>query len=90
MGFRTRQIHAGVAPDPTTGSILTPIYQSTTYVQPSVDEYLSKGFTYSRSGNPTVKALELKLADLEGGIDNLVPAIRRQPQRLNSHRDPHA
>jgi len=69
MGFRTRQIHAGVTPDPLTGSILTPIYQSTTYVQPSVDEYLSKGFTYSRSGNPTVKALELKLADLEGGID---------------------
>ena len=69
MGFRTRQIHAGVTPDPVTGSILTPIYQSTTYVQPSVDEYLSKGFTYSRSGNPTVKALENKLADLEGGID---------------------
>jgi cystathionine beta-lyase/cystathionine gamma-synthase len=69
MGFRTRQIHAGVTPDPITGAILTPIYQSTTYVQPSVDEYLSKGFTYSRSGNPTVKALELKLADLEGGVD---------------------
>jgi cystathionine gamma-lyase len=69
MGFRTRQIHAGVVPDPTTGSILTPIYQSTTYVQPSVDEYLSTGFTYSRSGNPTVKALELKLADLEDGVD---------------------
>jgi cystathionine beta-lyase/cystathionine gamma-synthase len=69
MGFRTRQIHAGVTPDPETGSILTPIYQSTTYVQPSVDEYLSKGFTYSRSGNPTVKALELKITDLEGGVD---------------------
>jgi cystathionine gamma-lyase len=69
MGFRTRQIHAGVTPDPITGSILTPIYQSTTYVQPSVDEYLSKGFTYSRSGNPTVKALETKIADLEGGVD---------------------
>jgi len=69
MGFKTRQIHAGVTPDPTTGSILTPIYQSTTYVQPSVDEYLSKGFTYSRSGNPTVSALEMKLADLEGGVD---------------------
>jgi len=69
MGFRTRQIHSGVTPDPITGSILTPIYQSTTFVQPSVDEYLSKGFTYSRSGNPTVSALELKLADLEGGVD---------------------
>ena len=69
MGFRTRQIHAGVTPDPTTGAILTPIHQSTTFVQPSVDEYLSKGFTYSRSGNPTVRVLETKLADLEGGVD---------------------
>jgi cystathionine beta-lyase/cystathionine gamma-synthase len=69
MGFSTRQIHAGVTPDPVTGSILTPIYQSTTYVQPSVDEYLSRGYSYSRSGNPTVRALEMKLADLEGGAD---------------------
>ena len=69
MGFSTRQIHAGVTPDPLTGSILTPIYQTTTYVQPSVDEYMSKGYSYSRSGNPTVRALELKLADLEGGVD---------------------
>ncbi len=69
MGFRTRQIHEGVTRDTTTGSILTPIYQSTTFVQPSVDEYLSKGFSYSRSGNPTVRALEVKLADLEGGAD---------------------
>jgi len=68
MGFSTRQIHAGVKPDPTTGAILTPIYQSTTFVQPSVDEYLSKGFSYSRSGNPTVQALESKLAELEGGV----------------------
>jgi len=69
MGFTTRQIHAGVTPDPTTGSILTPIYQSTTFVQESVDEYLAKGYSYSRSGNPTVKALEVKLADLENGIE---------------------
>ncbi len=69
MGFSTRQIHAGVTPDPITGSILTPIYQTTTYVQPSVDEYMTKGYTYSRSGNPTVRALELKLTDLEGGVD---------------------
>jgi cystathionine beta-lyase/cystathionine gamma-synthase len=69
MGFRTRQIHAGVTPDPLTGSILTPIYQTTTYVQPSVDGYLSKGYSYSRSANPTVRALELKLTDLEGGVD---------------------
>lgn len=68
MGFRTKQIHAGVKPDPVTGSILTPIYQTTTYVQPSVDEYLSKGYSYSRSGNPTVQALEAKLTELEGGV----------------------
>ena len=69
MGFSTKQIHAGVTPDPATGAILTPIYQTTTYVQPSVDEYLSKGFSYSRSGNPTVRALENKLAELEGGAE---------------------
>ena len=69
MGFSTKQIHAGVEPDAETGSILTPIYQSTTFVQPSVDEYLSKGYSYSRSGNPTVRALESKLAVLEEGFD---------------------
>ena len=67
MRFATKQIHAGVEPDPTTGAILTPIYQSTTFVQESVDAYLSKGYSYSRSGNPTVQALENKLAELEGG-----------------------
>jgi cystathionine gamma-lyase len=67
MKFTTRQIHAGVTPDPVTGSILTPIYQTTTYVQESVDRYLSRGYSYSRSGNPTVTALERKITDLEGG-----------------------
>jgi len=67
MGFTTKQIHAGVTPDPVTGAILTPIYQSTTFVQESVDQYLSKGFSYSRSGNPTVRALEHKIAALENG-----------------------
>lgn len=69
MRFRSKQIHAGVTPDPTTGAILTPIYQSTTFVQDSVDSYLAKGFSYSRSGNPTVRALEEKLAALEGGAE---------------------
>jgi len=69
MGFSTKQIHSGVRPDPVTGSILTPIYQTTTYVQDSVDEYLAKGYSYSRSANPTVRALEEKLTDLEGGVD---------------------
>jgi cystathionine gamma-lyase len=69
MGFRTRQVHGGVTPDPTTGSILTPIFQSTTFVQDSVDDYMGKGFSYSRAGNPTVRALEEKLTALEGGVD---------------------
>lgn len=69
MGFSTKQIHDGVTPDPLTGSILTPIYQTTTYVQDSVDEYLAKGYSYSRSANPTVRALENKLTSLEGGAD---------------------
>ncbi len=68
MGFRTKQIHAGVTPDPVTGAILTPIYQSTTFVQDSVDDYMAKGFSYSRAGNPTVAAFEEKLAVLEGGV----------------------
>ncbi len=69
MGFTTRQIHAGVTPDPVTGAILTPVYQSTTFVQDSVDEYLDKGYSYSRSGNPTVRVLENKLSALENGAD---------------------
>lgn len=69
MGFKTKQIHAGVTPDPVTGSILTPIYQTTTYVQESVDKYLAKGYSYSRSANPTVRVLENKLTVLEEGAD---------------------
>src|SRR6185295_4109881 len=67
MRFSTKQVHAGVEPDPVTGAILTPIYQTTTYVQPSVEGYLSRGYSYSRTANPTVRALEKKLAILEGG-----------------------
>ena len=69
MGFTTKQIHAAVEPDPITGAILTPVYQATTFVQESVDQYLEKGFSYSRSGNPTVRVLERKIAILEGGAD---------------------
>jgi cystathionine gamma-lyase len=69
MGFRTKQIHAGVTPDPTTGAILTPIHQVTTFVQESVDDYMARGFSYSRAGNPTVRAFEEKLTALEGGYD---------------------
>ncbi|MFL6192606.1 MAG: trans-sulfuration enzyme family protein [Thermoanaerobaculia bacterium] len=62
--FATLALHAGAEPDPVTGAILTPIYQSTTYVQEAVGVH--KGYTYSRSGNPTVTALERRLAALEG------------------------
>ena len=67
MGFRTDQIHAGVTPDPLTGAILTPIHQSTTFAQPSVDDYMATGYSYSRSANPTVSALQERIAVLEGG-----------------------
>ncbi len=63
-GFATRSIHSGVRPDPVTGSILTPIYQTATYVQDAIGQH--KGYTYSRSSNPTVCALEQKLGELEG------------------------
>ena len=67
MGFRTDQIHAGVVPDPSTGAILTPIHQTSTFVQPSVEEYMAKGYSYSRSANPTVSAFQERMAVLEGG-----------------------
>ena len=62
--FDTLALHAGAIADPTTGAMLTPIYQTTTYRQEAVGR--DKGFTYSRSGNPTVSALERRLAALEG------------------------
>jgi cystathionine beta-lyase/cystathionine gamma-synthase len=63
-GIATRAIHAGLVPDPATGAILTPIYQTTTYVQEAVGVH--KGHTYSRASNPTVSALERSLGSLEG------------------------
>lgn len=62
--FDTLSLHAGTGPDPVTGALLTPIYQTTTYVQEAVGQH--KGYTYSRAGNPTVAALERRLAALEG------------------------
>jgi cystathionine beta-lyase/cystathionine gamma-synthase len=67
-GFRTRQVHAGVTPDPTTGAVLTPIHQATTFAQESVEEYMARGYSYSRSSNPTVAAFEEKMANLEEGV----------------------
>lgn len=65
MKFATKTIHAGITPDPSTGAIMTPIYQTTTYVQQAPGEH--KGFEYSRSQNPTREALQNNLAALENG-----------------------
>lgn len=62
----TRAIHAGQAPDPATGAIMTPIYATSTYVQQSPGRH--KGFEYSRTQNPTRMAYERCVADLEGGV----------------------
>ena len=65
MKFNTKVIHAGVHPDSATGAIMTPIYQTSTYVQEEIGVH--KGFEYSRTGNPTRAALENNLAALESG-----------------------
>jgi cystathionine beta-lyase len=65
MRFGTKAIHAGVHPDPTTGAIMTPIYQTSTYVQASPGKH--KGYEYSRTQNPTRDALQQSLAALENG-----------------------
>ena len=65
MKFNTKVIHAGVHPDTATGAIMTPIYQTSTYVQEEIGVH--KGFEYSRTGNPTRAALENNLAAIDGG-----------------------
>lgn len=65
MKFGTKAIHAGIEPDPATGAIMTPIYQTSTYVQKSPGDH--KGYEYSRTHNPTRTALQNNLAALENG-----------------------
>lgn len=65
MKFGTKAVHAGVEPDPTTGAIMTPIYQTSTYVQESPAKH--KGFAYARGANPTRNALQKSIAALENG-----------------------
>ena len=67
--FATTAVRGGVSPDPATGAVLTPIYQSTTYHQEAVGVH--KGFTYSRAANPTVSALEAAL----GALEDTPPAV---------------
>ncbi|MDG1756361.1 MAG: cystathionine gamma-synthase [Bacteroidia bacterium] len=65
MKFGTKAIHAGLQPDSATGAIMTPIYQTSTYIQDGIGNH--KGFEYSRTGNPTRNALESNLAAIENG-----------------------
>src|SRR4026208_331623 len=65
MAFKTDAIHAGQEPDPTTGAVSVPIYQTSTYAQEGLGKH--KGFEYARTQNPTRMALEKNLAALEGG-----------------------
>lgn len=67
MGFSTDAIHAGQVPDPTTGAVTTPIYQTSTYVQEGLGKH--KGFEYARTQNPTRIALEKNMAVLEKGTE---------------------
>jgi cystathionine beta-lyase/cystathionine gamma-synthase len=69
MKFNTKIIHAGVEPDPSTGAIMTPIFQTSTYIQSGPNEH--KGYDYSRAGNPTRTALEQAFAALENGKHGL-------------------
>lgn len=69
MKFSTRAIHAGQEPDPSTGALMTPIFQTSTYAQTGLGEH--KGYEYARTGNPTRTALEDCLASLENGKHGL-------------------
>src|SRR6202142_3608876 len=69
MEFETRAIHVGQDPDPATGAIITPIYQTSTYVQEAVGEH--KGYDYSRVANPTRTALQEALANLENAAHGI-------------------
>merc|ERR1711998_330769 len=67
VSMDTQLVHGGVKPNDETGAVLTPVFMSTTFVQESVDKYLTKGFSYSRTNNPTISMLEQKVAHLENG-----------------------
>ena len=68
-GFGTRAVHAGQVPEPLSGAVMTPIYQTSTYVQPRLGQH--RGYEYARTQNPTREALERNVASLEGGIFGL-------------------
>ena len=79
-GFATRAIHVGQEPEPATGAVTVPIYQTATFAQESVGQH--KGYEYARTGNPTRTALEQCVASLECGHHGLafstpLPAVSR-------------
>ncbi|MEX2048305.1 MAG: PLP-dependent aspartate aminotransferase family protein [Gemmatimonadota bacterium] len=89
LRFGTLAIHAGVTPDPTSGAIMTPIFQTSTYVQPAVGEPLGGRFDYGRTANPTREALEASIAALEGGTHGVafssgIAAIETVVKRLSA------
>src|SRR4026207_789099 len=65
FGLGTRALHGGQRPDPTTGAIMTPLYQTSTYAQEGIGR--NRGYEYARGKNPTREALERNVASLEGG-----------------------
>ena len=95
MKFGTKAIHAGLQPDPSTGAIMTPIYQTSTYVQEEPGKH--KGYEYSRTQNPTRKALEDNLAAIENGkfglafasglaaMDTLLKVFKPGDEIISSH-----
>ena len=89
LRFGTRAIHAGVSPDPMSGAIMTPIYQTSTYVQPAVAKPLGGRFDYGRTANPTREALEASIAALESGTQGVafssgIAAIESVVKRLSA------
>jgi cystathionine beta-lyase/cystathionine gamma-synthase len=86
--FGTRAVHAGQSPDPTTGAIMPPIYQTSTYVQPELGQPL-RGYEYARVQNPTREAMECNIAALEGGAHGMayasgLAAIEAAVKRLSA------
>jgi len=89
LSFGTLAIHAGVSPEPVTGAIMTPIFQTSTYVQPAVGEPRNGTYDYGRTANPTREALEANIAALESGTHGIafasgLAAIEAVVKRLSA------
>jgi cystathionine beta-lyase/cystathionine gamma-synthase len=68
LRFGTLAVHAGANPEPTTGAITAPIFQTSTYVQPAVGKPMQGSYDYGRTANPTREALKVNIAALESGL----------------------